>query len=788
MATTTWTGGSSITTADWDDSTHWSAGLPGGGDGAVIDTTLTAKGPDTVDVSAAESVSAGSVTLDPAGHAWTMSLNIDGSLKTYGNLVVGGPNFNGSSNRVYVSVSQGGTLTVLGAGQMQKGSSFQVVQGGIASFGVGFAGDTDGGEILNINGSMDVSGNPFQFGGGISDQLNVGGTLVAHNAFILNGGTGTHALPFNMSGGTVQVGGSSQWTGINVTFGDKSNLVLNGSVNLDAQSSLKLLDGTATISGISSFTDQAPTLIGGTLDVTGDMAVLGTATVYGSLVLSPDAGKGFDASSGLVIGSGVGASIVFASAAGTVAGNFTLQSGALFDMTQDAGTGGVDPLSGVVLSVDASSSINAGFAAGGNLRASISASGGTLVVTGVGGAPATASYAPFFHAITISTPGGTEVLSQVSLANFGPAAALAGTFSGANNGTETFALACFVRGTHILTERGEVAVEALAPDDWAITASGHAMRIQWVGRRRIDLRKHPRPDSARPIRICQDALGPGVPKRDLLVSADHALFFEDVLVPAQYLVNGATVLRDQHVETVEYFHVELEVHDVILAEGLAAESYLDTGNRNCFEAGETLLLHPDFSPETAIAKRWECDSYAPLRGDGVEVREMRRRLHKRAYALGYVTTVTDIHLHLGDRRLAPARVDGTRLSFDLPALGDVHIVSSVGAPAWFDVGCDDRRQLGIMVTRIVLGRPEGDVDIALEDPRLSIGFHACEHDGSVAWRWTDGDAVLPAALLGGARCLHLDVPVRIPVWRHRDMRAGVGVEPAMTCVSGHAAA
>lgn len=107
-----------------------------------------------------------------------------------------------------------------------------------------------------------------------------------------------------------------------MTLGDKSSLVINGPVNLDAQSSLKLLDGTATISGISAFTDQAPTLIGGTLDVTGDMAVPGTATVYGSL-LSPDAGKGFDASSGLVIGNGVGASIVFTSSAGTVAGDFT---------------------------------------------------------------------------------------------------------------------------------------------------------------------------------------------------------------------------------------------------------------------------------------------------------------------------------------------------------------------------------------------------------------------------------------------------------------------------------
>lgn len=71
-----------------------------------------------------------------------MSRNIDGSLKAHGNLLAGGANFNGSSNRVYVSDSQGGTLTVLGEGQIHKGASFQVVQGGIASFRAGYAGDT----------------------------------------------------------------------------------------------------------------------------------------------------------------------------------------------------------------------------------------------------------------------------------------------------------------------------------------------------------------------------------------------------------------------------------------------------------------------------------------------------------------------------------------------------------------------------------------------------------------------------------------------------------------------
>lgn len=167
---------------------------------------------------------------------------------------------------------------------------------------------------------------------------------------------------------------------------------------------------------------------------------------------------------------------------------------------------------------------------------------------------------------------------------------------------------------------------------------------------------------------------------------------------------------------------------------------------------------------------------------------MRRLWLRHAYALGYVAVTTDICLHVDGRRIAPAMVDGTRLSFDLPTAGDVHIVSSVGAPAWFDAGCDDRRRLSVMLTHIVLSSPKEDTDIALDDPRLSIVFHAYERDGIAVWRWTDGDAVLPAALLVGATGLQLDFAVRMPVWRHSDRRAGVGVEAAMTCVSGHAAA
>ncbi len=47
--------------------------------------------------------------------------------------------------------------------------------------------------------------------------------------------------------------------------------------------------------------------------------------------------------------------------------------------------------------------------------------------------------------------------------------------------------------------------------------------------------------------------------------------------------------------SVTYWHVELDAHDILLAEGLPAESYLDWGDRPFFTEGSDHALHnPDF--------------------------------------------------------------------------------------------------------------------------------------------------------------------------------------------------
>ena len=128
--------------------------------------------------------------------------------------------------------------------------------------------------------------------------------------------------------------------------------------------------------------------------------------------------------------------------------------------------------------------------------------------------------------------------------------------------------------------------------------------MRWIGERRLDIGCHPDPALVQPIRIRRGAVAENLPRRDLLVSPDHALFIDGLLVPARLLQNGATIRRETAFSVVHYFHLELDTHDLLLAEGMPAESYLDTGNRGTFEnAGLPLVLHPDLATDDAQRRR-----------------------------------------------------------------------------------------------------------------------------------------------------------------------------------------
>lgn len=140
-------------------------------------------------------------------------------------------------------------------------------------------------------------------------------------------------------------------------------------------------------------------------------------------------------------------------------------------------------------------------------------------------------------------------------------------------------VSCFARGTAIMTPSGPVPVEALAAGDAVLTASGAPRPIQWIGCSQIRCDRHRNPGRVMPVRIQQHAFGAGLPVRDLVLSPEHAVYHDGVMIPVHCLVNGTTI-RQVSVESAAYYHIELPHHDVLLAEGLPAESYLDTGARH----------------------------------------------------------------------------------------------------------------------------------------------------------------------------------------------------------------
>lgn len=142
---------------------------------------------------------------------------------------------------------------------------------------------------------------------------------------------------------------------------------------------------------------------------------------------------------------------------------------------------------------------------------------------------------------------------------------------------------CFLSGTRIKTPSGWVAVEDLRPDDLVVTATtGAAKPIKWIGHRSMDAahRHH------HPIRIRAHSFGEHLPSRDLFVSPDHAVFTDGVLVPAMFLENGFSITRVECSE-ITYFHILLETHDVIIAEGLATESLQVNGDMAEFDNDDT---------------------------------------------------------------------------------------------------------------------------------------------------------------------------------------------------------
>ena len=299
---------------------------------------------------------------------------------------------------------------------------------------------------------------------------------------------------------------------------------------------------------------------------------------------------------------------------------------------------------------------------------------------------------------------------------------------------------CYCSGTLILTDRGEVPVEDLAIGDKVVTLSGVAQAIRWIGRRAYDGRFIAGNRQVLPIRIAPGAIADGVPARELSVSPNHAMYIDGLLVQAEHLINRVTIAQAEAVEAVEYFHIELDDHDIVFAEGAPAETFVDCDNRLMFRNGaQYSTLYPnDDRPSWAFCAprlEWGTD----------ELTRVRAALLQRAEQRGLVLDPDpDLYLEADGEILRSRPGSGALCRFVISAGAKaVWFVSRRAVPAETVADSRDIRPLGVPVERVVLSDANLSIEAWHGHAALCDGFH----DDEPTHRWTDGRARLPEAWL-----------------------------------------
>ena len=359
------------------------------------------------------------------------------------------------------------------------------------------------------------------------------------------------------------------------------------------------------------------------------------------------------------------------------------------------------------------------------------------------GVTASVQYNPATHLLSVFEPhviGGPPVASYVVQMDpsFVGGANSFGTTADANGhvAVELASALCFCAGTLIATPAGETPVERLAVGNLVLTTGGKARPIAWIGEGCV-LATRGRRNAATPVIVRKSALAENVPHQDLHVTKGHSLYLDGALIPVEFLVNYRSILWDDRAQEVKLYHIELECHDVLLANGVPAESYRDDGNRWMFANANTGWCLP---PQTPCA---------PVLTGGPVVDAIWRRLLARAGGPLKRPTTDDSDLHLlvdGVRVDGERRINGGYL-FDLPPVpAEVRVISRVFVPS--ELGsARDPRTLGVALRQIMLWQGARVRVIEPADPSLSDGFHVFEP--LLGARWTSGAARLPPTLFDG---------------------------------------
>lgn len=312
--------------------------------------------------------------------------------------------------------------------------------------------------------------------------------------------------------------------------------------------------------------------------------------------------------------------------------------------------------------------------------------------------------------------------------------------------------ACFLANSMILTSKGYIPVEKIKIGDDVITYEQNEAcrrKVIWIGQKQVVVKsRFSEDDAGYPVRILKDAISDQVPYKDMLITAEHCLFMNNHFIPVRMLVNGQSIYYDHSIRNYHYYHLKLEKHSIIEADGVLTESFLDTGNHYNFYMND---LVKDFSKNNL--QTWSKDAAAPLGVERNLVEPIYHRLTERARKLGYLSRSSmykifakQSGLHLvtdQGQKLEIALQVKNKVIFKIPAqVQSLHIVSRTSRPS--DVigpFVDDRRDLGILIGKItfVEGNHCSEINTHLISEYLS-GWFSQEN---TSCRWTKGKAYLP---------------------------------------------
>jgi hypothetical protein len=190
---------------------------------------------------------------------------------------------------------------------------------------------------------------------------------------------------------------------------------------------------------------------------------------------------------------------------------------------------------------------------------------------------------------------------------------------------------CFLKGTMISTPSGERPVQELQIGDEVRTLAGRKT-IKWIGYNKFTKGVgRDWQDSVMPVRVTPFAFDDRAPCRDLYVSPGHCVFFNEVLIPVKYLVNEVSIAQGTRPEmsSIEYYHVELDTHEVIYAEGALVETY-DGWNRD------------NFSNFVQYERLYGTECHSEMRPFAPVVRYQSRRQELHGLVRSLISNVVDV--------------------------------------------------------------------------------------------------------------------------------------------------